>query len=58
MERCGMRTNFKMENHKGWGRFEVLDVEGRLILKWVPEKCGRMMLTGFIWMKEALVVGS
>lgn len=40
-------------NLKGSYRFEDLEVDGRIILKTVLNKCGRRMEIRFIWLRTA-----
>jgi hypothetical protein len=46
-----MRTKFLSEILKGRDFLEDLGVDGNIILKWILEKQGGMVRTGFIWLR-------
>jgi hypothetical protein len=51
---CGkeqMQTGFRRRNLKGRYHLEGLDVEEKMILKWILNKYVWRVLTGFIWLK-------
>jgi hypothetical protein len=46
-----MHIMFRLENLKGRGHLEDLDVDGKMILERILRKYGGKMLTGFIWLR-------
>jgi hypothetical protein len=46
-----MYTKLWSENQKGRDHFEVLCIDGRIILKWILGKWGEKVWTGFIWLR-------
>jgi hypothetical protein len=45
-----MHTQFLSENLKGRDHLENIDVDGRVILKWILKKYGGRVYTRFIWL--------
>jgi hypothetical protein len=46
-----------LENLKGKGHSKDLDIDGRIILMYVLEKCGGKVRIGFIWLRIATIGG-
>jgi hypothetical protein len=46
-----MHTKFWSENPKGRDYSEELGVDGTVALKYIVEKLGEKLLTGFIWLR-------
>jgi hypothetical protein len=46
-----MRTKFWSGSLKRIDHLEDVGTDGRIILEWILQKCGRNLLTGFIWLR-------
>jgi hypothetical protein len=46
-----MHKKFWTENLKGRGHVEGLDIDGRIILRWLLRKLGGKVWTGFMWIR-------
>jgi hypothetical protein len=46
-----MRIEFRWEIQKERGHYEHLDVGGRIILKWILERCVGVVRSGLIWLR-------
>jgi hypothetical protein len=46
-----MHTGFCCESQKELDQWEDLDVDGRIVLKWIMEKYDGVVWTRFIWLR-------
>ena len=51
LTRAEVHTGFWWENPKGGDHWEDLGVDGKIILKWIFEKCDGKAWTGLLWLR-------
>jgi hypothetical protein len=49
--RRGTLLGYWGESQRERGRYEVQDVGGWIILRWILERCDGVMLTGLVWLR-------